>query len=282
MSLVLHTENLNLSSADIRYFQAGSGKFSLIICPDPPNTIEHYHDLIKLLSIDFQVVVFELPGFGFSKISKSQCISRDFYTQITFELIERLNLKNVILVYPCLSALSAIQAAHLRPDLIYGLVIIQCGSISEEQRWAHRIDVAGLFKTPIIGDVFSKFCASIISKKWYQSALPKGSALFNSFWGPTNEAFKKGARFPLSSAIQSLLKMNTTIHEVKQPALILWGGSDRSHRYTNKRSLLEWLVNAQYHEWPNCGHFPELEHTKKFAELIQKYFKNTCSTHSMS
>ncbi len=50
----------------IRVLDTGGHKHPLLIVPDGPCVIEHYADLIDLLSPDFRVVCLDLPGFGFS------------------------------------------------------------------------------------------------------------------------------------------------------------------------------------------------------------------------
>jgi len=42
----------------------------------------------------------------------------------------------------------------------------------------------------------------------------------------------------------------------KVPTLMVWGGKDYSHRWTDKETLRD------------CGHFPELEQTDRYLELL--------------
>jgi pimeloyl-ACP methyl ester carboxylesterase len=53
----------------------------------------------------------------------------------------------------------------------------------------------------------------------------------------------------------------------KQPTTLLWGDSDRSHQHTRAESLQELLPQAQVRHFPDCGHFPELEQPRAYAEL---------------
>ena len=58
--------NLQLSTTLIRYRMVGDGPQTLVLAADPPVVIEQYDELIQCLKDDFRVIVFELPGFGFS------------------------------------------------------------------------------------------------------------------------------------------------------------------------------------------------------------------------
>lgn len=65
----LRAENMKLLATQaglLRVLDTGGPKNPLLIVPDGPCVIEHYADLIDLLSPDFRVVCFDLPGFGFS------------------------------------------------------------------------------------------------------------------------------------------------------------------------------------------------------------------------
>jgi pimeloyl-ACP methyl ester carboxylesterase len=39
----------------------------VVLACDPPNVIEHYDDVFRLLAPSYRVLCLELPGFGFSR-----------------------------------------------------------------------------------------------------------------------------------------------------------------------------------------------------------------------
>ncbi len=50
----------------IRAYDSQSDKEAILFAPDGPNMIEHYQGLITDLEKYYRVIIFELPGFGFS------------------------------------------------------------------------------------------------------------------------------------------------------------------------------------------------------------------------
>lgn len=57
---------LKVSIGTIRLLDTKEGKETIVIIPDGPNIIEHYFPLLEQLKKSFRVVIFDLPGFGFS------------------------------------------------------------------------------------------------------------------------------------------------------------------------------------------------------------------------
>ncbi|MBU3745073.1 MAG: alpha/beta hydrolase [Sediminibacterium sp.] len=54
------------------------------------------------------------------------------------------------------------------------------------------------------------------------------------------------------------------------PTTLVWGAKDFSHRKTDKNSIKQHIKDCEIIEFDNCGHFPELEDTKKFVQLIRE------------
>jgi pimeloyl-ACP methyl ester carboxylesterase len=58
------------------------------------------------------------------------------------------------------------------------------------------------------------------------------------------------------------------------PTAIVWGARDRSHAATDRRSSLALAARAEMHDWPDAGHFPDLEHPARFADLLRKLVRS--------
>ena len=71
---------LQLDRGKTRYVLRGNAeaKFTVVVAPDPPNTIEQMRELIGLLEPHFRVLAFDTLGFGYSSVS---------YTHLTLPTI---------------------------------------------------------------------------------------------------------------------------------------------------------------------------------------------------
>jgi pimeloyl-ACP methyl ester carboxylesterase len=84
----------------------------------------------------------------------------------------------------------------------------------------------------------------------------------NPYLRQSCECIAHGGNFCLASLIQSWFGPEIeqpVFPAFSQPTLAVWGMNDRSHRKSDKRSLLKIAPHARYVEREGVGHFPEIE-----------------------
>jgi pimeloyl-ACP methyl ester carboxylesterase len=231
--------------------------------------VEHYDALLGLLAPRFRSVCVELPGFGFSTPKRGFGFSLGEYAATVADLLAALGRGQCVLAFPCVWAYAALKVAAERPGLVGRLVLVQAPSWPEEVGWSRRIDRRGLIRTPFVGQALMALRPRQVAERWYRAALPRGAPGSEGFAGPARQAFEHGACFCLGSLTQAWFGGRApALPAPGQPALALWGASDRSHGATDKRSILEHAPHAAYLEYADAGHFPELERAERFAETL--------------
>ena len=257
---------VELPQATLRVRVAGTGPVALVIVPDPPNVIEHYDRLIALLAPHLRVVCCEAPGFGFSRPAPGFDFSPASQAASMAALLARLALGPYLLAFPCFAGLVAVQLAAEHPELVNGLVIVQTPAWSEALGWVRRIDRRGLLQTPWLGQL-----AMSLARGWYRAALPPGADPA-PFLAPALAAFERGGAYCLASAFQAACRTPAPrLGPVRQPALVVWGGADRTHRRTDKRSILEYVPRADWVDFAAAGHFPDLEQPERFRDELRHF-----------
>lgn len=242
----------------------------VLLVPDPPNVVGHLTPLIEDLSRDHRVIAFELPGFGFSKPAPDFRFTIEQAAATIIELLERLTLKDAILAVTCVSVYPALRAAVLRPDLIAGLVLGQASTVAEAKVWAGRVDFKGMIGTPVLGQLLMGIAGGVIAGLWYPRAAARGFA-YQPLLQQAKVALADGARFALASAFQALQRDTSPDSSfcAKQPAIILWGEADRTHRRSNPQGLAAYLHDPVFRPLAGCGHFPDLEAPQAFAQAVR-------------
>lgn len=262
---------LELERGNIRYVRRGDShaKDTVILMPDPPNTIEHMEELIKILEPTFQVIAFEGLGFGYSTAFLSHDFSLEHCADVIADLLEKLEVNRAILALTCIAALPGLMVAKKHPEIVTGLVLGQVPSLSEAKKWAQRVDFKGVLGTPFVGQILLKIMKNSVSDIWYKNALARDVDR-KPYVEKTQSSFRRGARFSLASALQSFQKDTTCSSELiaEQNAIVLWGSLDRGHKKTNKHSILNLLPNGKVIELEHCAHFPDIEVPKEFAKAI--------------
>lgn len=262
---------VSLPEAIIRYRMVGEGAQTLVFAADPPIVIEHYDELIEELRNDFGVIVFEVPGFGFSLPTRRARFDFAYANDVVAEFLRRLALGPYILAFPCVSAYGAIDIASRHPELVSGVVMIQAPSWAEEVKWKHGRDTTGLLCRPIIGQLALKALKRRRAPQWFAAAVGRQEML-TSFVQTADQAFSHGACFCLASAFQRYLTdVPPPLAPIAQPTLAVWGEADRSHRHTDKTSTKDYCPNAKEVRLASAGHFPELEEPQLFAREIREW-----------
>lgn len=113
---------------------------------------------------------------------------------------------------------------------------------------------------------------------WYRVALGRGRAdpLRTALEAWAHAAKRAGAHNSLASAFQMLshshdLELTPALGS-PIPALSVWGVADRSHRGTDRSSsLVGWPGHTTHIEFPDVGHFPELEAPAAFADAVARF-----------
>ncbi len=254
----------------IRYQRTGNGAHTIVLVPDPPNTIEHLQHLTTLLAKHYSVLAFEFPGFGFSvpKTTNYQFSLSDGI-QTTLKILSYLRINSCTLAFPCVAGYIAFLLAGQRPDIIKHVIAIQVPDWEEELNWSVRVDLYGLIRTPIVGQLLLSSFKRRIAKQWYDAALPKGNR-DPTFYNVCKSGLDKGSCFCLSSAFQALFNSpRPNFEKIKQKGIIVWGKKDRTHRKTNRQTTLSFFENADVFEFDEAGHFPELENPERFAEIVR-------------
>jgi pimeloyl-ACP methyl ester carboxylesterase len=262
---------LDLGAAVIRFRTEGQGAHTIVLAADPPVVIEHYDELVGFLEDDFRVVVLELPGFGFSLPMPGLTFDFTATNDLIAAGLKRLQLGPYVLAFPCVSAYCAIDIAARFPDLVTGVVAMQAPSWPQEVKWKHGRDPGGLLSKPVIGQLALRALRRKVPRKWFGAAIGRRE-LLPGFVETADAAMADGACFCLASVFQRYLTDEAPVlGPVRQPAMVIWGEADRSHRHTDKASTLTLLPGAREERFGRAGHFPELEEPELFAALVREW-----------
>lgn len=241
----------------------GPGPVVVLAC-DPPNVLEHYDEVYVALAPDRRVVCLEMPGFGFSRPAPGFRFGPDDYTDVVEEVLDHLGTGPGTLAFGCVWAYVAVRLAARRPDLVRALVLGQAPSWADETAWARRIDGTGVVRTLFVGQAVLALAPGPIAERWYRTALAPGRPV-EPFVRPARAALRSGALFCLASFTQAWFP-GPPPETVRQPAVLLWGAADRTHRTSTP--ALPAVPHARLLVVDDAGHFPELEAPHRLREAL--------------
>lgn len=247
------------------YDSAGKGPV-IVMVPDGPNVIEHHAEVIERLKPHARVICFEMPGFGFSRPGLGYDHSLRAGAETILAVMDALDVKEAALHFSCANGFYALAAARLAPMRIRRLLLCQTPSLEPMNAWVQRV-IPWPVRTPVIGQVLMRATRRKVAHGWYAASLPDKDSRA-PFRATADHALAHGACFCLAGVVQGLLRADQKeLHGVKQPLVLLWGDSDKSHRRTPVDSLLTLVPHAKIHHFPECGHFPNLERPQQYAGI---------------
>jgi len=276
------------SRADIRFFEtekvlfryrekAGpDGAPTLVFSADPPITLEQYDELIELASKNFRVVVFELPGMGFSPGKSGYRFGfRETNDEVAM-FLEAIAGPQAIIAFSCAAGLAALDLAYRRPELVSALVLIQTTDVAGFVRWKSGRDPKGILAKPILGQLAMRKAAPARMPSWFRLSLGREDHE-ERFCSCCQTSMKHGALWSLASAYQVYLKSDIALAPVTQPALAIWGEADGSHTTQNRDAIRSVAPDAQIRSFEMLGHFPELQE----PSLVYPTIRDWVSVHDL-
>lgn len=256
----------------IRYRKAGQGQPIVFLC-DGPATLEVYDDLIAKLVSHHTVIIFEVPGNGFSVPKPSYSFNFQAMNDIIARFLRTVAGERAILAFSCGGTYAALDIAARYPELCSRLIIIQTPSWSEEMKWKKRRDPQGLISMPVVGQMLFPKMMKARAPAWYDLSMA-ATPHVEHFCTCTATVFDQGATFALPTMFQNYLVGGEAPFAVpEQPALAVWGNQDASHADTDKTSSLMLAKSVKLVTLDHVGHFPELEDVVGFLALLNKFIE---------
>ena len=265
-----------------RLREGGSNGPTIVLFADGPNTLEHHDPLFDKLAKWTRVVAIDPPGFGFSTPNPNFDFKVRAFANAFAELLISLGAGPYVLCPTCTNVYPSALIAAEHPELVSHLVLMQALGWDQERIWTGKIvDPTGNLAKPYIGQELIYQTRSTAAKAWYPNALGHPDRI-ESFLRQSCECISHGGNFCLASLIQSWFGPDVdqpAFPTFSQPTLAVWGMNDRSHRKSDKRSLLNIAPHAKYVEREGVGHFPEIEDPGWFDTLLRQFLRDDGTVH---
>lgn len=263
-------------AACFRIREGGSKGPTVVFFADGPNTLEHHDPIFDRLANWMRVVLVDPPGFGFSPPNPQFRFSIRSFANAFAQLLTQIGSGPYVLCPSCSNVYPSVLVAAEHPELVSHLVLMQALDLDQSRIWTHKIvDPTGDLARPYAGQELMYRTRSVMAKSWYPISVGRPDRV-DWFIKHACDCISHGGNFCLASLIQGWFGPDAealTFPSFSQPTLAVWGLEDRSHRKSDRRSLLKLAPHAQYIEREGVGHFPEIEDPAWFEDLLRKFLK---------
>ena len=276
------TQTVSLpGKVSVAYTDLGSGTQTLLFIHGLAGFAPVWQKNIEALSRHHRCIAIDLPGNGYSD-KNTHPFSIPFFTDVVYDFINHLSLKNVVLVGHSMGGQIVLNMLLQLPHIAHKAVL--CAPAGFEP--FSPIDKSIYYATSTMLDFFTSDEANL------------RSSLQNSFYSPSQlpvkelveplvnliQSGKAGYyRQMIAACIKSMIEHQVydKLHLIAQPILVLFGEQDAFipnkvlHPQWNTRQIAETgirkLPNARLHLLPKCGHFIQWEQHELVNRLITEW-----------
>ena len=85
------------------------------------------------------------------------------------------------------------------------------------------------------------------------------------------ESFSAMFPAPRQRWVDAMRSPEADIRRIAHETLVIHGREDQVITLANSLTLAQWISRAQLHVYPRCGHWTQIEHAARFAELVGNF-----------
>lgn len=251
----------------VRWDSMGEGR-PVVLLHGTPNWSVIWRNVAPRLAEQWQVYVFDWPGFGSSDRFEGQNISWDEQPRRLVELIEHWGLERPAIVAFDFAPIFALRA-HFFEGLELGPLVLADAAVippfvTDFSRQA-RDNIGtfrqlppniaeGMIRAHIEKTTFHPMAAEVLDAYMWQWSGAEGTS---AYWRAI-ECYDENMAQPLSARLERL----------DTPTMILWGAQDGWLPPEMGEELAEAIPDARLRHVPDAGHFAQEDNPDGFADAI--------------
>jgi 2-hydroxymuconate-semialdehyde hydrolase len=227
--------------------------------------------LLPVLSQRRRVVAPDLLGFGYTERpadpANNAHYSMSVWVQQAVDLLDTLGIAQTDLVGNSFGGALALALAIAHPKRVRRLVLM--GSVGVPFAITPGLDAIWGY-TPSIQhmrellDIFAfdrKLVTDELAQLRYQASIQSGF----------QESFAAMFPAPRQAWVDAMQSAEADIRALPHETLIVHGREDMVIPLANSLTLAQWITRAQLHVFGQCGHWTQIEHAARFAQLVENF-----------
>lgn len=262
---------LNISAGGIvtNYHDRGDGAPLLLIHGSGPGVSAwaNWRANIPELSRQNRVIAPDMVGFGFTERPDNFSYNMESWVDHALNFLDALALDRVSVVGNSFGGALALAMAIRHPERVEKLVLM--GSVGVPFELTDGLDKVWGY-TPSIKnmrqllDIFAhdrELATDELARLRYEASIQPNF----------QETYASMFPAPRQRWVEAMTSPDDDIRTIRQETLIIHGREDRVIPPENSLRLFSLIENARLHMFGKCGHWTQIEHTKKFNHLVTDF-----------
>lgn len=258
--------SIEAAGLQTNYHDVGQGDPILLIHGSGPGVSAWANWRLTLpdLAQHFRVIAPDMAGFGFSARPANYTYNMDNWVTQAVGLMDALGIQRASLVGNSFGGGLALALAIKHPERVNKLILM--GSMGVEFPITEGLDQVWGYKPSLenmkaLLDIFA-----------YSRALVTDELAELRFKASTRPGFQESFSSMFPAPRQNSVKMMASpigaIQALPHHTLIVHGRDDRVIPLQNAYTLHQLIDQSELHVFGQCGHWTQIEHTKRFNQLV--------------
>lgn len=223
--------------------------------------------LLPELSRSRRVIAPDLAGFGFTDRPERVTYAMETWVRQVADLFDALELDRADLVGNSFGGALALAFAIRNPERVRRLVLM--GSVGVPFEITEGLDaVWGYTPSP-------ENMRVIMAHFAYDRSLVTDELAELRYRASIEPGFQESytAMFPAPRQrwVDAMASPEADIRALPHETLIVHGREDRVIPLHTSWTLFQWIQRAQLHVFGRCGHWTQIEHAARFAQLVENF-----------
>lgn len=278
----LPVKTIKLNSETIAYADEGSGEETLLFVHGLSSNLDSWKKNIAGLSSDYRCIAIDLPGYGKSSRSKTD-YSLSEYAGILNEMVEKMDLKNVVLAGHSMGGQIAMHLVLKYPENFKKLVLIAPAGIETFTAQEATVMKASYTPAMVVGASDEQILTNY-KMNFYSFSEDAQAMVDDRIAMKSAEDFQDYAETVVNN-IHAMLEepVIEEISEIEVPVLMIFGKNDMliPNKYFHPSESIASLVKTSEEKFNNievktideAGHFVNFEQSEKVNKEIRDFLE---------
>ncbi len=260
---------------ETNYHDEGRGPAILFIHGSGPgvSAFANWRLTIPALSGRYRVIAPDMVGFGFSDRPKGVAYDKKTWVAQAVGLLDALKIEKAHVVGNSFGGAIALALAIKHPERVGRLVLMGAVGVpfpispGLDAVWGYEPSLEAM-KTLL--DIFAYdrgLVTDELAELRYRASIRPGF----------QESFSAMFPAPRQRWVDALASAESAIRAIPHETLIVHGRDDKVIPLANALTLLELIERSQLHVFGRCGHWVQIEHAARFANLLDGFFSEQSS-----
>ncbi|MCB1894067.1 MAG: alpha/beta fold hydrolase [Zoogloeaceae bacterium] len=262
-------QRIDAAGIETNYHDVGDGHPLLMIHGSGPGVSAwaNWRLVMPALARQARVIAPDMAGFGFSARPDGYTYSMDNWVAQAVGLLDALDIERADLVGNSFGGALALALAIRHPDRVRRLVLMGSVGVPFEitegldQVWGYTPSFENMRR---IMDYFAwdrSLVNDELARLRYEASIRPGF----------QESFAAMFPAPRQRWVDAMSSAEADIRAIGHETLIIHGRDDQVIPMANSLALHEMISRSQLHVFGRCGHWTQIEHAARFAQLVGNF-----------